>query len=177
MRPVWLPSADQPESLLMVRGAKVGGKPVFQGFVIDWAKLQGLLKDEVADLFPDARMLPLPQGEPPHPDRAMTALPVEFDPVAQPLPDQPAPVDPASVPPAGWTPLRIGLACAWAAVLVGARRRRPGRVVAARPVRAAHPVRVGGHPRVADPADHAAPLPRPAVEWAGARRGRRRPST
>jgi hypothetical protein len=118
MRPVWLPSADQPESLLMVRGAKVGGKPVFQGFVIDWAKLQGLLKDEVADLFPDARMLPLPQGEPPHPDRAMTALPVEFDPVVEPLPDQPAPVDPASVPPAGWTPLRIGLACAWAAVLV-----------------------------------------------------------
>src|SRR3954465_3985693 len=46
MRPVWLPSAGQPESLLMVRGAKVGGKPVFQGFVIDWAKLQGLLKDE-----------------------------------------------------------------------------------------------------------------------------------
>jgi hypothetical protein len=118
MRPVWLPSADQPESLLMVRGAKVGGKPVFQGFVVDWAKLQGLLKDEVADLFPDARMVPLPQGEPPHPDRAMTALPVEFDPVVEPLPDQPAPVDPASVPPAGWTPLRIGLACAWAAVLV-----------------------------------------------------------
>jgi signal transduction histidine kinase len=118
MRPVWLPSAEQPEWLFMVRGAKVGGKPVFQGFAIDWSKLQVLLKDEVADLFPDARMVPLPQGEPPHPDRAMTALPVEFDPVAEPLPDQPAPVDPASVPPAGWTPLRIGLAIAWAAVLV-----------------------------------------------------------
>jgi Histidine kinase-, DNA gyrase B-, and HSP90-like ATPase/His Kinase A (phospho-acceptor) domain len=118
MRPVWLPSADQPEWLFMVRGAKVGGKPVFQGFAVDWTKLQVLLKDEVADLFPDAKMLPLPQGEPPHPDRAMTTLPVEFDPVAEALPDQPAPVDPNSVPPAGWTPLRIGLICAWAAVLI-----------------------------------------------------------
>jgi signal transduction histidine kinase len=118
MRPVWLPSADQPEWLLMVRGAKVGGKPVYQGFAIDWPKLQVLLKEEVADLFPDAQMVALPQGEPPHPDRAMTALPVEFDPVVEPLPDEPAPVDPESVPPAGWTPLRIGLAFAWAAVLV-----------------------------------------------------------
>jgi signal transduction histidine kinase len=118
MRPVWLPSPEQPEWLFMVRGAKVGGKPVYQGFAIDWPKLQVLLKEEVADLFPDARMVPLAQGEPPHPDRAMTALPVEFDPVVEPLPEQPAPVDPSSVPPAGWTGLRIGLAIAWAAVLV-----------------------------------------------------------
>lgn len=118
MRPVWLPSADQAEWLLIVRGARVGGKAVFQGFAIDWPKLQVLLKEEVADLFPDAQMVALPPGEPPHPDRAMTALPVEFDPVVEPLPDEPAPVDPESVPPAGWSALRIGLAIAWAAVLV-----------------------------------------------------------
>src|SRR5206468_2719949 len=35
MRPVWLPAADQPEWLFMVRGARVGGKPVYQGFAID----------------------------------------------------------------------------------------------------------------------------------------------
>jgi signal transduction histidine kinase len=118
LRPVWLPSAEQPEALLMVRGAKVGGKPVYQGFVIDWPRLQGLLKAEVADLFPAARLNPLPPGEPPHPDRAMAALPVEFDPVVENLPDQPAAVDPATVPPVGWTPLRIGLGIAWASVLV-----------------------------------------------------------
>ena len=118
MQPVWLPSADQPEWLLMVRGARVSGKPVYQGFAVDWPRLRDLLKDEVADLFPEARMVALPQGEPPHPDRAMTVLPVEFDPVLDPLPDEPAPVDPESVPPAGWTPLRIGLGFAWAAVLV-----------------------------------------------------------
>ena len=118
MRPVWMPSADQPEWLLMVRGVLVGGKAVYQGFAIDWPKLQVLLKEEVADLFPDAKMVALSQGEPPHLDRAMTALPVEFDPAVEPLPDEPAPVDPESVPPAGWTPLRIGLTFAWAAVLI-----------------------------------------------------------
>lgn len=118
MRPVWLPSADQPEYLLMVRGAKVGDKPVFQGIVVDWTKLQGLLTDEVVDLFPEAKFAALPPGEPPHPDRAMTALPVEFDPALEPLPAQAPPVDPESLPPPGWTPLRIGLAIAWVSVLV-----------------------------------------------------------
>jgi signal transduction histidine kinase len=118
LRPVWLPSADQPEALLMVRAAKVGGKPVYQGFAIDWPKLQTLLKAEVVDLFPDAQLVPLPPGEPPHPDRAMAALPVEFDPVVEAIADQPAAIDPATLPSAGWTPLRIGLGCAWSAVLV-----------------------------------------------------------
>jgi signal transduction histidine kinase len=118
MRPVWLPGADRPEYLLMVRGAKVNEKSVYQGFVIDWPKLQALLLEEVADLFPETHFRALPPGVPPHPERAMTALPVQFDPVTDPLPDQPAPVDPAALDPPGWTPLRIGLAFAWAAVLV-----------------------------------------------------------
>jgi signal transduction histidine kinase len=118
MRPVWLPSAEQPEYLLMVRGAKVGEKPVYQGFVVDWAKLLVMLQDEVSDLFPDAKFEALPPGEPPNPDRAMSALPVEFDPVLVPYPVTPPHVDPASLPPAGWTPLRIGLAIAWVSVLV-----------------------------------------------------------
>jgi signal transduction histidine kinase len=118
MRPVWLPSADQPEFLLMVRGAKVSGKPVYQGFVIDWPKLQDVLLEEVVDLFPRTRFQPLPPGQPTHPDRAMTALPVQFDPLEPPIPDQPAPVDPATLEDAGFTPLRIGLTFAWAAMLV-----------------------------------------------------------
>ncbi|HJZ60221.1 MAG TPA: HAMP domain-containing sensor histidine kinase, partial [Gemmataceae bacterium] len=118
MRPVWLPSAEQPEYLLMVRGAKVGEKPVYQGFVVDWAKLLVMLQDEVSDLFPDAKFAALPPGEPPHPDRAMSALPVEFDPALQQFPPSAAPVDPESLPPPGWTPLRIGLAIAWVSVLV-----------------------------------------------------------
>jgi signal transduction histidine kinase len=118
MRPIWLPSAEKPEYLLIVRGAKVGGKPVYQGIVVDWGKLQDMLADEVADLFPDCRFIALGPGEPPNPDRAMTALPVEFDPVMEPLPPQPSGIDPESLPPAGWTPLRIGLAFAWGAALI-----------------------------------------------------------
>src|SRR4029077_17180025 len=94
MRPIWLPSAEHPDYLLIVRGAKVGGKPVFQGIVVDWGKLQGLLTDEVSDLFPDVHFVPLSVGEPAHPDRAMAALPVEFDPVLEPVQTQPAQVDP-----------------------------------------------------------------------------------
>jgi len=118
MRPIWLPSAEKPEHLLIVRAAKVSGKPVFQGFAIDWPKLQALLKDEVADLFPETQFVALPPGEPQRPDRAMTALPVEFDPVVQSLPEQYRPIDPASLPSPGWTPLRIGLAFAWGAALI-----------------------------------------------------------
>ena len=73
MRPVWLPSAEKPEHLLIVRAAKVSGKPVFQGFAIDWSKLQSLLKDDVADLFPETQFIALPPGEPQRPERAMTA--------------------------------------------------------------------------------------------------------
>src|SRR5262249_38258150 len=69
---------------------------------------------------------PMRAGKPPHPERTMTALPVELDPGAAPaLPPEPAqdadpPPDLAAglAPELGWTPLRIGLALAWAAALV-----------------------------------------------------------
>src|SRR5262249_53997105 len=89
------------------RLAKVGSKEVIQGIVIDWPELEAQLREKIADLFPDARLLPLPDGPPVHRDRVMSALPVELDPgPALPLPK------------AGWTPLRIGLCLAWAAALL-----------------------------------------------------------
>jgi signal transduction histidine kinase len=117
MKAVWLPDAAKPQHLLLARGATVGGKPVFQGFVVDWIKLQGLLIDEVGDLFPEASFVSLPPGDPPHLDRAMTTLPVEFLPGEPDLPETPDPVDPQSLPGLGWTPLRIGLAFAWGSAL------------------------------------------------------------
>src|SRR5262249_36314989 len=42
MRPGWLPSAGQPEDLLMVRGGKVGGEPGCQGVVVGWGEGLGV---------------------------------------------------------------------------------------------------------------------------------------
>ncbi len=101
-------------------------REVCQGIVLDWPRLQKLLTDEVRDLFPEARLLPMHADTPPHPERTMTALPLELDPGSAPAPP-PAPPEPPADPPdlaaglvieLGWTPLRIGLALSWAAALV-----------------------------------------------------------
>ncbi|HEV3145365.1 MAG TPA: HAMP domain-containing sensor histidine kinase [Gemmataceae bacterium] len=107
MVPVWMPSPEKAERLLYARLAKVGSKEVIQGIVIDWPELEAQLRDMIADLFPEARLLPLPDGPPAHRDRVTSALPVELD---------PGPMPP--LPKAGWTPLRIGLCLAWAAALL-----------------------------------------------------------
>jgi signal transduction histidine kinase len=99
-------------------------REVCQGILLDWPKLQELLAEEIGDLFPQARFLPVREESPPHPERTMTALPLEVDPgpppaVAAPPEPRPSPEpgpEPATVE--GWTPLRVGLALAWAAALV-----------------------------------------------------------
>jgi signal transduction histidine kinase len=101
-------------------------REVCQGIVLDWPRLQKLLADEVRDLFPAAKILPMRATPPPHPERTMTALPAELDPGEGPaaLPPLPPPAaeeevaGPPALPALGWTPLRIGLALAWAAALV-----------------------------------------------------------
>ncbi len=123
MRPLWLPNAQKPENLLMLRPAMVGNKPAFQGILLDWNRVSSLLKEAIFDLFPNAKLIPLPEGDHAHPERSMTVLPVELDPGEPPLPAEPEAQTPTTVevrqmPALGWTPLRIGLLLAWTAVLV-----------------------------------------------------------
>lgn len=106
-RPQWITAADGTEMLVLVRAANLDGKTVYQGVVLDWPKLEQVLKEEVKDLFPDARLVPVRDAAGVSPDRAMTALPVQLDLGAGPVPG-----------PVGWTPLRIGLVLAWVAALV-----------------------------------------------------------
>jgi len=107
MRPQWIVAPDGTEMLVLVRAANIDGKTVYQGVVLDWPKLEQVLKDEVKDLFPEARLVPVKDSVGVSPDRAMTALPVQLDP------------GPSAPPPSpGWTPLRMGLVLAWVAALV-----------------------------------------------------------
>jgi signal transduction histidine kinase len=108
MAPFWLRSAKGRDYLLVARLVQVDDKEYCQGMVLDGPALEKeLLAALPPDLFPEARLLPVREPEPPNPDRTMARLPYELDPGLQPSP--PAP---------GWTPLRVGLAFAWVAALV-----------------------------------------------------------
>jgi signal transduction histidine kinase len=119
MKPLWLTGEDGKELLVVARvvsidekqasqGVLVDNRQICQGILLDWPALQAELTREVTSLFPEARIEPIRELPPPHPERTMSALPVQLDP-------GPLAVD---VPEPGWTPLRIGLASAWAAALV-----------------------------------------------------------
>src|SRR5439155_11402581 len=98
---------DGADHLVLMRLVKLDDRDSCQGILLDDRGLTTLLTNEVVDLFPDARVLPVKEAVPPSPDRTMTALPFELD---------PGPAPPA--PEAGWTPLRVGLGLAWSAALV-----------------------------------------------------------
>lgn len=121
MRPLWLPKPDEPKHLLIVRAVRIshlGTQPAYQGILLDWPILQDILKSEIGDLFPEARLIPLAKNDPEHLDRQMTSLPIELDPGPMPEPEAAATVEAPPVQRAGWTPLRIGLAIAWVAALI-----------------------------------------------------------
>lgn len=115
MIPLWLTSpshkhddsAAEQDLLVFVRRVEIGKKQVCQGIVFDWPNLQGLLTEKVIDLFPHAKVLPVKEEAPEHLDTVMSTLPIELD---------PGPEEAAVV--REWTPLRMGLALAWAAALV-----------------------------------------------------------
>ncbi len=114
MKPVWLPNRENPEHLLVVRAARIANRLVYQGYVIDWKKVQTILAEECADLFPKCKLIPLSSSAPLRPDRTMTTLPFEFE------PGEPEPVleTLADAPKIGWSPLRIGFSLAWGSALI-----------------------------------------------------------
>jgi signal transduction histidine kinase len=106
--PLWLHANGGEPILLTARLVQVGDKELCQGILLDWPQLRQALTDEVRDLFPSAEILPVFEDVPLHPERTMTALPLEL-----------APGEPAeALSEENWTPLRIGLAAAWGAALL-----------------------------------------------------------
>jgi signal transduction histidine kinase len=104
MVPVWQ-TGRSGEDLLLLRLVRIEDKEVCQGVLLDVPRLREILTAEVADLFPEARLVPMRDLEPAQPERTMAGLPFLLDPGGP---------EPAAAP-AGWTPLRVGLALAWAA--------------------------------------------------------------
>ena len=108
LHPQWITAPDGSEVLVLVRTARVENKKtIYQGVALDWVKVQTALKDEVKELFPEAKLVPVKEKNASMREQSMTALPVYLDP--GPLP---APL------PAGWTALRIGLVLAWIAATI-----------------------------------------------------------
>lgn len=107
IRPHWLTASDGSEILVLVRAARLDNRTVYQGALLDWAKLHEMLREQISEMFPHATLSPVRTVAELSPERAMTALPVQLDP-------GPAPQPPAT----GYTPLRVGLTLAWAAALL-----------------------------------------------------------
>jgi signal transduction histidine kinase len=104
--PFWVQASDQRQLLIAARRLEVGSRKVCQGVLLDWQRLSAILNGEVSDLFDSVQLVPLSDSTPAHPERAMAALPVELDPV------------PPSATDTEWTPRRVGLGLAWAALVV-----------------------------------------------------------
>ena len=118
--PLWITTSDGQERLLVARAVRAGNKLICQGVILDWPRLQQVLGEEIAGLFPETRFQPMREPKPPHPERTMSALPVELDigPADEAAPESIAEETGPEPPVLGWTPLRAGIGLAWAAALV-----------------------------------------------------------
>lgn len=115
MVPLWLTTADGQERLLLARAIHAGSKLICQGVVLDWPRLQAVLREELNGLFPEAQFLPMRELVPLHPERTMAALPIELEPgiVFASIDNEDSPL-----PELGATPLRVGIGLGWAAALI-----------------------------------------------------------
>jgi signal transduction histidine kinase len=97
LQPVWL--ADE---LVLARRVRVDRAEILQGAWLDWPEVRAWLLGSVRDLFPDATLVPVRDGEPDQ-GRRLAALPVRF---------QPGRLAAATQPPR--SPLGLPLVVAWA---------------------------------------------------------------
>jgi signal transduction histidine kinase len=107
MVPLWLRPKAGPPRLALVRLVNVEDLEVCQGVLLDAGGLSDLLAREVADLFPEARIVPGDESGSSEAEPAMTALPFRLDPGTVEV----------SFDDPGWTALRVGLLLAWVAAL------------------------------------------------------------
>ena len=103
-RPLWVG-----DTLVLARRVQVGEKEFIQGCWLNWPKIRQSLLEEIADLLPQASLMPLNGLQPVRTTRCLAALPVQLEPGAV----------LSSVEPY-WSPLRLSLITAWTCVLLAA---------------------------------------------------------
>lgn len=61
--PLWMTESDAQAAdvLFFVRRVQREQDDLFQGILVDWPTLEDLLLEEIADLFPEARLVPVPE--------------------------------------------------------------------------------------------------------------------
>jgi signal transduction histidine kinase len=99
------------DALLLTREAKLDNATVVQGVWLDWPKLREQWRNDVSDLFPNAKLEPAPNvtatTRPDDDPLRLASLPVRLVPGFLPLPPLPY-----------WSPLRNSLLVAWACVML-----------------------------------------------------------
>lgn len=107
--PMWMiePDALAADVLFFVRRVQREQDDLFQGILVDWPTLEDLLLEEIADLFPEARLVPVPEGAM---SEEMSARTLASVPVSLELD-----VD-LSLAPVGMTPVRWSLLLIWLAM-------------------------------------------------------------
>lgn len=109
LQPWWLVTAGKPDLLLFARWVQIGQRSYCQGMLVDHQALAKELSAAVADLFPQAKLVPERAEVPTRPEQTMAALPFLLE------PNEPLCLPDAST----WSTLHLGMGLAWLAALIG----------------------------------------------------------
>jgi signal transduction histidine kinase len=94
--------------LVLFRRVRRGGERLLQGTWIDWPALRSLLLTQIEAVAPASNLQPVGERDGADPGRRLALLPARL--VPGPMPE---------TEPQDWTPVRLSLAAAWAAALLG----------------------------------------------------------
>ncbi|PYQ55329.1 MAG: hypothetical protein DMF53_28290, partial [Acidobacteria bacterium] len=118
VRPVSAPAGAEVESafearwldgdLVLLRRVRRGDSRLLQGTWLDWPALRTFLLSQVAAVAPASNLTPVGERDAADPGRRLALLPARL--IPGPMPE---------TEPQDWTPVRLSLAAAWAAALLG----------------------------------------------------------
>ncbi len=107
-------------NLLLARRVIVNNQVVIQGCWLNWPAIKAMLLAQIADLFPDADLMPVKPHSEIQPGRMLATLPVRLDvrglPVAAPVPALVNSRDPAAT--SALSPIQMSLLVAWGCLLL-----------------------------------------------------------